>query len=192
MDEPQAPIQDRVVTRRRSSRQAARQAAPRAPGSRLDFALFYGEHMGALTRFVMRLGASPHEAADAAHTAFAEAFPKWSQITAPRAWLRTVAARAYLRQTRLRNHPVDTVPDQPGGTCPLEAVILKDEEHAVYAALGALPPRQRQVMAWHLDGFSHTEISHELGITVEAVRQNYARARASLKCALGFVSGDQS
>ncbi|MEV6395886.1 sigma-70 family RNA polymerase sigma factor [Streptomyces sp. NPDC051907] len=61
----------------------------------------------------------------------------------------------------------------------------------MYAALGMLPPRQRQVMAWHLDGFSHSEISDELGTTVEAVRQNYARARASLKRSLGLTAGDQ-
>ncbi|MFE2498801.1 RNA polymerase sigma factor [Streptomyces scopuliridis] len=185
MSEQQALVQKKSVTRQ------APAEVPRAPGSRLDFALFYSEHLAMLTRFVMRLGASPYEAAEAAHVAFVEAFPKWSQITTPRAWLRTVAARAFLRQTGLRDQPTGTVPDQPGGECPLAAVVLKDEEQRVYAALGMLPPRQRQVMAWHLDGFSHSEISDQLGITVEAVRQNYARARAALKRALGLVAGDQ-
>ncbi|WP_406447146.1 sigma-70 family RNA polymerase sigma factor [Streptomyces sp. NBC_00876] len=186
MSEQRAPVQEQSVSRRQSP-----QTALRAPGSRLDFALFYSEHLAMLTRFVMRLGASPHEAAEAAHVAFVEAFPKWSQITTPRAWLRTVATRVYLRQTGLRDQLTDTVPDQPGGECPLTAVVLKDEEQHVYAALGMLPPRQRQVMAWHLDGFSHSEISAELGTTVEAVRQNYARARASLKRSLGLTAGDQ-
>ncbi|MFJ5034552.1 RNA polymerase sigma factor [Streptomyces sp. NPDC088560] len=186
MSEQRAQVQEQLVSSRRPAR-----AALRAPGSRLDFALFYSEHLAMLTRFVMRLGASPHEAAEAAHAAFVEAFPKWSQITTPRAWLRTVATRAYLRQTGLRDQLTDTVPDQPGGECPLTAVVLKDEEQYVYKALGMLPPRQRQVMAWHLDGFAHSEISDELGITVEAVRQNYARARASLKRALGLAVGDQ-
>jgi RNA polymerase sigma factor (sigma-70 family) len=186
MGEQRVLVQEQLVTRRQRA-----QTPLRVPGSRLDFVMFYSEHLAILTRFVMRLGASPYEAAEAAHVAFVEAFPKWSQITSPRAWLRTVAARAYLRQTRLRDQPTDTIPDQPGGKCPLEAVVLKDEEQHVYAALGTLPPRQRQVMAWHLDGFSHTEISDELGITVEAVRQNYARARASLKRALGLAAGDQ-
>ncbi|ATL81734.1 sigma-70 family RNA polymerase sigma factor [Streptomyces malaysiensis subsp. malaysiensis] len=186
MGEQRAPVQEQRVTRRQSA-----QTPLHAPGSRLDFALFYSEHLGMLTRFVMRLGASPYEAAEAAHAAFVEAFPKWSQITTPRAWLRTVAARAYLRQTQLRDRPTDTIPDQPGGECPLAAMVLKDEEQHVCAALSALPPRQRQVMAWHLDGFSHSEISDELGITVEAVRQNYARARVSLKRALGLTAGDQ-
>ncbi|MGC5529950.1 RNA polymerase sigma factor [Streptomyces sp. SR-10] len=157
----------------------------------MDFALFYSEHLAVLTRFVMRLGASPYEAADAAHVAFVEAFPRWDRITAPRAWLRTVAARAYMRQTGLRDRPTESLPDRPGGHCPLDEVVLKEQEQRVYSALGMLSPRQRQVMAWHLDGFSHTEISEELGITVEAVRQNYARARTSLKKSLDLGTEDQ-
>jgi RNA polymerase sigma factor (sigma-70 family) len=160
-------------------------------GSRSEFALFYHRHVAVLIRFVMRLGATPHEAADAVHTAFAEAFPRWGQITAPHAWLRTVSARSYLRQTAGREYPTALIPDRPGDTCPVEAVILKEEEKRVYAALAALPPRQRHVMAWHLDGFTHAEIAGALGITPEAARQNYARARAALKRSLGLTSKEE-
>ncbi|UGQ13536.1 sigma-70 family RNA polymerase sigma factor [Yinghuangia sp. ASG 101] len=186
MGDQRAEVRQRRVTQRPSP-----QTRLRAPGSRLDFALFYSEHLGLLTRFVMRLGASPYEAAEAAQSAFVEAFPKWSQITTPPAWLRTVAARAYLRQTQIREQPTDAIPERSGGACPLAALVLKDEEQRVYAALSSLSPRQRQVMAWHLDGFSHSEISEELGMTAEAVRQNYARARVSLKRTLGLAVGEQ-
>ncbi|MFB7229780.1 RNA polymerase sigma factor [Streptomyces fimicarius] len=181
MSEQRTSVKEPTVTRRRAAGTELR-----SPGSRLDFALFYSEHLAVLTRFVMRLGASPYEAADAAQVAFVEAFPKWDQITAPRAWLRTVAARAYLRQVGLRDRPTGSLPDRPGGHCPLDEVVLREQEQRVYDALGMLPPRQRQVMAWHLDGFSHAEISGQLGITAEAVRQNYARARLSLKKALNL------
>ncbi|WP_392895964.1 sigma factor-like helix-turn-helix DNA-binding protein [Streptomyces sp. LN699] len=66
-----------------------------------------------------------------------------------------------------------------------------DDEQHVYAALGMLPPRRRQVMAGHLDGFSHSEISEEPGIAVEAVRQDYARACTSSKRSLGLTAVDQ-
>ncbi|WP_338117237.1 sigma factor [Streptomyces viridochromogenes] len=98
LSEQRAPVQEQLVASRRPERLALR-----VPRSRLDFTLFHSEHLAMLTRFVMRMGASPHEAAEAAHAAFVEAFPKWSQITTPRAWLRTVATRAYLRQTGLRD-----------------------------------------------------------------------------------------
>lgn len=46
-------------------------------GVRVSFARCYEEEMPALTRFVMRLGADPHTAADAAHTAFEDAYRQW-------------------------------------------------------------------------------------------------------------------
>jgi RNA polymerase sigma factor (sigma-70 family) len=50
----------------------------------------------------------------------------------------------------------------------------------VLAALQELPPRQRQVMAWIIDGFGATEIARELGVSPESVRQSYAKARKNL------------
>ncbi|HCU91388.1 MAG TPA: hypothetical protein DHU96_00930 [Actinobacteria bacterium] len=46
----------------------------------------------------MSLGGSVEEAADAAQSAFAAAFPAWPTIRHPAAWLRRVAERAYYRQ----------------------------------------------------------------------------------------------
>ncbi|QCX74204.1 RNA polymerase sigma factor [Streptomyces sp. YIM 121038] len=190
MDEP-TTVEDAVAKR-------VHKHAPRRPtegaqllGHRAEFALFYYRHATGLTRFVMRLGATPHEAADAVHTAFTEAFPRWAAITAPHAWLRTVSARSYLRQTARRERPTALLPDQPGDSSPFEAVTLKEEEQRVYTALAALPPRQRHVMAWHLDGFTHGEIAEALEITPAAVRQNYARARAALKQSLGLASKER-
>ncbi|WP_432076562.1 RNA polymerase sigma factor [Streptomyces wuyuanensis] len=189
MDEPQTAAPGRTALRTAPVlREAARQ---RMVDARFDFARFYTDHIASLTRFVMRLGATPYEAADAAHTAFTEAFPQWAQIASPGAWLRTVAARCYLRQTGLRDRPVENLPDRPGGGCPVAAVVLKEEEERVYRALHLLPPKQRQVMAWHLDGYSHAEIGRQLGMTAEAVRQNYARARSGLKRSLGLSKGEE-
>lgn len=151
-----------------------------------DFTPFYDENMPKLIRFLMRLGAPPQEAADAAQDAFTEAFAQWSRIAAPHAWLRTVATRRYLRARYGRELLTDTPPEpQPCGV-KLDELLLKEEWQNVYAALGTLPPRQRQVMAWHLDGFGHSEIGTALGMSTEAVRQNYARARSSLKRTLGL------
>lgn len=147
--------------------------------------------MPGLIRFVMRLGATSEQAADAAQSAFVEAYLHWAQIKAPVAWLRTVATRIYLRQSPLYEELAGTVPDQVGSLNPLEALILKEGESMVYAALGRLPLRQRQVMAWHLDGFTHVEIAECLGIAEDAVRQNYARARAALKRSLGLTKAGE-
>ncbi|WWQ68836.1 sigma-70 family RNA polymerase sigma factor [Streptomyces sp. Q6] len=150
----------------------------------MEFAQFYSQHMAKLVRHLMRQGASIHEATEASQAAFTEAFVKWETIEHPAAWLRQVSLRLYWRRHSHREEPVQEIPELPGGPCPLQQVELKEQEARVCAALASLPPLQRQVLAWHLDEFSTTEISVALGMTPEAVRQNLSRGRARLKTIL--------
>lgn len=186
-----ADSESRLAAVRRGIEPPARRATP-APGppsaptghdtvARVDFATYYDRHMAGLIRHLVRQGARPHEAAEAAQAAFAEAYAQWETIAHPAAWLRQVALRLFLRQPAHRENLASELPDRPSGVCPLGAVELKEEEARVYAALAGLPPLQRQVMAWHLDGFGTAEIAATLGKTQEAVRQNLSRARARLK-----------
>ena len=127
--------------------------------------------------FLMSLGASGHEAADVAQTAFTEAFPVWPTIRCPRAWLRQVASRIYYRQLNRAETPVESLPDGQGPLSAAVATELRDEARTVLAALASLPPRQREVMAWHIDGFGSAEIAATLHIDPAAVRQNLIKAR---------------
>jgi RNA polymerase sigma-70 factor (ECF subfamily) len=151
-----------------------------------DFSACYREQLPGLVWFVMSLGASAEEAADAAQAAFAAAFPVWDTIRHPQAWLRRVAQRAHYRRAVSREVPVEAAPERPGPLTAAGEVELRDEAQAVLAALAALPPRQRQIMAWHVDGFSPAEIARELGTGQAAVRQSLAKARKNLKRQLGL------
>ncbi|MFC7304683.1 RNA polymerase sigma factor [Streptomyces monticola] len=179
------------LTRPRPRRSPAHPSAVTASDSmvRVDFAQYYAQHMVRLTRFVMRHGATAHEAADAAQAAFTAAFPQWAAIERPAAWLRTVAVRQFLRRPGPQEAPVGEVPDEPAGCGPLDEVMVKEEGRRVLAALSGLPMRQRCVMAWHLDGFSHGEIADALAMSPAAVRQNLHRARTALKQALITTTG---
>jgi RNA polymerase sigma factor (sigma-70 family) len=57
---------------------------------------------------------------------------------------------------------------------------------ALVAALGALPRRQREVIAlrW-LEGFSEADISHCLGISVGTVKKTTHKGMAALRARLG-------
>ncbi|QKW54250.1 RNA polymerase sigma factor [Streptomyces buecherae] len=165
-------------------RQPAEPAAADDEGTREDFARYYRQHRAGLTRFVMRHGANPHEAADAAQAAFNEAFRSWHLIDHRAAWLRTVALRVFLRQS-VRPEEELTDAERAIGCGPLEAVVLREQQARVYAALDRLPGRQRQVMAWYLDGISTDEMAAALEMTPAAVRQNLSRARAHLRQHLG-------
>ncbi|MFD8417543.1 RNA polymerase sigma factor [Streptomyces sp. NPDC059650] len=149
------------------------------------FEAFYTVEMTRVSAFLMNLGASPYEAADAAHEAFLKLLPdKWWSLEHPGAYLRKVAYRNYLRQTDRKVSPMDPVPDRPGGTCPIEQIIVTDEQQRMIDLLATLPPAEREAMAWNLDGFSHEETAEILGKNPASVRKAYSRARTRLINAL--------
>jgi RNA polymerase sigma factor (sigma-70 family) len=148
-----------------------------------DFADCYSRELPGLIWFVMSLGASAEMAADVAQSAFADAFPVWPAIQYPRAWLRRVAQRGYCR-CGSRETPVESPPERLSPLPAVSAAELRDEARAV---LAALPPKQREVMAWCIDGYSPAEIASELGADPAAVRQNLAKARKNLKQTFGIT-----
>lgn len=154
-----------------------------------DFAVCYTQELSSLTWFVMSLGADAHRAADVAQSAFAEAFVVWDRIQRPGAWLRRVAGRLYYRYLTIQESPVEELPDRQGPLSAASEVELHDEARRVLAALADLPPKQRQVMAWTIDGFSPAEIARELDVDPATVRQSLAKARKNLKQQLGIAGG---
>lgn len=154
-----------------------------------DFSACYARELSSLTWFVMSLGADAHRAADVAQSAFAEAFAVWDRIQHPTAWLRRVAGRLYYRHLVTQETSVEDVPDRQGPLSAASVVELHDEARRVLKALADLPPKQRQVMAWTIDGFSPAEIARELDVDPATVRQSLAKARKNLKQQLGIAGG---
>jgi RNA polymerase sigma-70 factor (ECF subfamily) len=147
-----------------------------------DFASVYRAEMGPLIRFVMKHGARPQEAADAAQEAFVQAYKAWETISFPERWLRTVAPRIYFRAAlKVKEDLPGEICSSPGDCHLLTDIELSDQERSVFAALAELTGRQRQVMAWYYDGYDTREIAEVLEISEAAVRQNLHRARKQLK-----------
>jgi RNA polymerase sigma factor (sigma-70 family) len=168
---------------------AARSDLLAEPRESPDFSACYARELSSLVWFVMSLGADAHRAADVAQSAFAEAFAVWDQIQHPSAWLRRVAGRLYYRNLVTQETSVQDVPDRQGPLSAASVVELHDEARRVLAALADLPPKQRQVMAWTIDGFSPAEIARELDVDPATVRQSLAKARKNLKQQLGKAGG---
>jgi RNA polymerase sigma factor (sigma-70 family) len=163
-----------------------------------DFAALYRRQRPPLLWHLRCLGASPAEAADAVQDAFAHALRAAEQVRDDRAWpawLRTVAVRCYLRSIASRGGLGDErpavsvltmadVPDLDVAADPAAEAQSRLQEEAVFSLLATLPPQQRRVFALHYEGWSTAEIAAALTIDPAAVRQNLARARATLKRAM--------
>ncbi|WP_329167867.1 sigma-70 family RNA polymerase sigma factor [Streptomyces sp. NBC_01685] len=148
--------------------------------------LHHAEFPG-LVRFLLLHGASWSEAQDAAQDAFTQMCRPGTSIRYPKAWLRKVAWRSWLRQ-QVKEEPCEEVPDAPTAhwQSPAHAAEIGVEERRVIAMLLLLPAKQRAAIAWTLDGFTTQECAEAMGITPGAARQNLSRARATLKSRLGL------
>ncbi|EIV96338.1 RNA polymerase sigma factor [Frankia sp. QA3] len=147
-----------------------------------EFSIFYRAFVPKLVNFLVWQGVRPADAAEIAQDTMTMAFRDWDRIRHPEAWTRRVASRAYVR--RIASLPEDLVVDVPEPT----SVLVRDsnsldavvERHEVLRLLALLPPRQRQIMAWHCDGYTPAEIAEELGMNSGAVRANLYKARRTL------------
>lgn len=151
--------------------------------SGVDFADFFCAEHKQVIRFMVALGANGDDAADIAQAAFLKAFQQWDSIHCPRAWVRRVAMNelASSRRGSRREVPCETVPDSQVPASAALAVELREEGRQVIEALGTLPPKQRDVLAWRIDGFSAAEIAEELGVRPESVWQNLSKAKKKLR-----------
>ncbi|SFF53853.1 RNA polymerase sigma-70 factor, ECF subfamily [Actinacidiphila alni] len=143
-----------------------------------EFSAFYRAEVRALVVFLLHHGATLAVAADMAQEAMIQAHRYWATIRAPRAYVRTVAARALARKTAsVLEDPVDDVPEPTSLLPRPDAYADWEDQHVTLALLRSLPPRQRQVLAWTLDGYTPTEIAEQLSMTPEAVRASLKKAR---------------
>ncbi len=143
---------------------------------------FFRDEFAKVVSHLRKAGFGLEPAQDAAVEAMICAYQSWTTIRSPRSWVRTAAYRTALKQARRAREETplegDWTPSSPHDPDVVEA---REEHHQIMGLLGQLPPRQRLVMAWHLDGFDHDEISEQLGMPPSTVRSNLRHARARLK-----------
>lgn len=146
-----------------------------------EFSDFYRRTICGLTGFLVNQGASLPDAADIAQDAMTKAYRSWTGLLTPRAWVHTVASRLYIRRvTEVREVPVDPPPEPASRLLRPSAVAEWEAQHDALQWVKALPPRQRQVLAWTISEFTPTEIAKELGLTPEAVRASLKKARDTI------------
>jgi RNA polymerase sigma factor (sigma-70 family) len=94
------------------------------------------------------------------------------------AWLVTIARRKALDELRAdrRAIPTDDMPEQP------DANGIPEDRSDLWAALKALPLKQREAVAYHyLGGLPYAEVAEILGGTADAARRASADGIAALR-----------
>lgn len=138
-------------------------------------------------RVTHRLLGDVHRAEDAAAEAMARALVAWPRIGGLDhcdAWVARVASNLALdeirRERRRRRLP------RPVDGAPIDQTEEATARLAMGAALLALSPRQRQVIALrYLADQDDAQVSRVLGISVNSVKKHAVRGKAALRRQLG-------
>ncbi|WP_285187294.1 sigma-70 family RNA polymerase sigma factor [Rhodococcus sp. MEB041] len=129
---------------------------------------------------VCRAVVGPVDADDAWSETFLaalRAYPDLPEDANVQAWLVTIAHRKAVdvhRAAARRPVPTDSVPDV--------AMMVPDENHALWSAVAALPDTQRLAVAYHhIGGLPHADVAALLGNSTTAARRACADGIATLR-----------
>lgn len=165
-------------TTRRATAPAAAPAATHAVSDELrvveGIEAAYHRLYPQLVRLAFLLVDTTEHAEEAVQEAFAKAYPKWSRVENPDAYMR-MAVLNTCRRVQRRRMLVRRTPDPR----PDDAVLGADHVADVVRAL-PVPMRQVVVLHYYLQ-LSYPEIADTLGVPVGTVKSTLNRARARLK-----------
>jgi RNA polymerase sigma factor (sigma-70 family) len=167
-----------------------------AAGSGTSYAELYDRHAEHVYNYCLRLTESPEDAADATQEAFLNVLRRLQDDDRPvldfSSYLFAAARNeSYaLMRRRSRVQVSDTPPEDRMRTAdvatqPEPALLRRDEQEAVRAANGTLPPRYREVLALReLGDRSYDEIGRIMGISENGAAQLIWRARSKMREAM--------
>jgi RNA polymerase sigma factor (sigma-70 family) len=140
------------------------------------------QHGGTVLR-VCRVLLGSHDAEDAWSETFLaamRAYPDLPETANVEAWLVTIAHRKAIDVLRVRRRqptPVEEVPEAPTALG-----VPGADDGDLWQAVGALPEKQRQAVAYHyVAGLPYAEIAEILGVSADAARRAAADGIRNLR-----------
>jgi len=200
----------RGVTTSQPDLSLPRPTAPSPPTARTDasFDEFFTATWPRLYRTAYAVAGDHGTAEDALQNAFARAFSSWRRVSRadrPEAYVRRMVVNdildqrrsAFGRRERPRGGPAEVgdLGSRPGAAAPRdETGDLVTDQAAVWAAVLALPPRQRAVVVLrYYEDLSEREIAQTLGCSLGTVKSQASAALATLRrAAADLAQGDAS
>jgi len=152
----------------------------------------HGRLVAGLCRGLLR---NPDEAEDAAQQAFLSAhgaFLRGAEPRDPGAWLAAIARNECLGRIRERMRrplPVADANSAVSSNDPVAEAARRADMAALWRAIGALAPQQREAMLLReFGGLSYDELAVALGVSVPAVESLLFRARTKLRVELKAIA----
>jgi RNA polymerase sigma factor (sigma-70 family) len=162
-------------------------AAP-PPSLALDLEALYRSARDDVYAYVATLLRDPAAAEDVTAQAFERALRRRRTFDArkgsPRAWLFGIARNAALDELRRRRRSAHlaTEPADPSVPGPEDEADRALQRAAVRAALAALPPREREIVALKFHGgLDNAELARVLGVSVSNAGTQLHRAMSKLR-----------
>lgn len=171
----------------------ARLVARARAGDARAFEDLVRRHLRAAHAVALGVLADPADAEDVCQDSFLTALERLEECRDPErfvGWLLTIvrnrALNARERRGRQRGEPLEKAAGAVGGDDPERDAERSELRGRLLAALGELPPAQREVVLLHdLEGFRHKDIAEVLGTSEGAVRVRLFEARRRLRAWLG-------
>jgi RNA polymerase sigma-70 factor (sigma-E family) len=154
-----------------------------------DFGEFVRAVLPGLLRYGHALTGNPHDAADLVQGVLERIGARWQIVLRrtgdPVAYARRAMVNAHVSRWR-RTRRESLVADLPDTTMVWQPDRFADEP--LWAAVRALPPRQRAVMVLrYYEDLSEAEIAATLGISKGTVKSQANKAMANLRATLGVT-----
>jgi RNA polymerase sigma-70 factor (ECF subfamily) len=162
-----------------------------AGGDRVAFDALARRHAGSIVKLASHILGNRAEADDVAQEALLRVWthaPRWKPVAQFRTWLMRIVVNLCLdRKRRAFWLPLESAGEVADPTPDADARHEADDnERRLAAAIARLPPRQRAAIALsYAEGLSNAEAAGILDTSVSAVETLLARAKASLRQALG-------
>ena len=142
-----------------------------------DFEALYAAEFGTMVRVAYLITRSVAIAEEITNGAFLKVLERWTSLTAPAGYARTLVVRAALRTRRRRGRELDHLATLRSVESHFEPAI--DE---MWDALGQLPANQRAALVLRFyDDCSHEQIAGAMHCTVSAARSLTHRGLAALR-----------
>lgn len=149
---------------------------------------------GATVLRVCRAVLGPVDADDAWSETFLSALRAYPALPADanvQAWLVTIAHRKAIDVTRATARRAVPVAETPEGHTPV-GMGADHRDLDLVAAVAALPPRQREAVAYrYLAGLTHAEVAQLVGRRPDAVRRAAADGMATLRRTYPRIADDE-